>query len=245
MPRSARRAELENVRHSAASVRVIRDLAGLGALTCLSCCRVDLSSSRFDDASHDGIGQLVVCRIVDAPAGGFEVAQRFENGRDDHAAVGVERQELLRTYRRNEALVTVEERRHGVAGAFLGFGYDFAGDGIYALERVPIRPIYRAEIRANLAHALRLRPLSGAQSGVGFDEHPSCRDEELVVGIVEHNAVRRWRSPRGAGPVEVCTNNLVWGAGGVMPPSRDRILLKGPPRWSGISRSNTPTRLNR
>jgi hypothetical protein len=77
---------------------------------------------------------------VDAPAGGFEVAQRFENGRDDRTAVGVERQELLRTYRRNEALVTVKERRHGVAGALLGFGHDFAGDGIYALERVAIRP---------------------------------------------------------------------------------------------------------
>src|ERR1019366_8400062 len=128
-------------RHTAASVRVVRDLAGLGVLACLSCCRVDLSSPRFDDASHDGVRQLVVCRIVDAPAGGFEVAQRFENGRDDRTAVGVEREELLRTYRRNEALVTVQERRHGVAGAFLGFGHDFAGDGIYALERVPIRPL--------------------------------------------------------------------------------------------------------
>jgi hypothetical protein len=147
---------------SAAAVRVIRDLAGLGALDGLSCCRVDLSSPRFDDASHDGVRQLVVCRIVDAPGGGFEVAQRFENGRDDRTAVGVERQELLRTYRRNKALVTVEERSHGVAGAFLGFGHDFTGDGIYALERIPIRPIYRAEIRANLAHALRLPPLSRA-----------------------------------------------------------------------------------
>ena len=131
-------------------------------MACLSCSRVDLSSPRFDDASHDGVRQLVVCRIVDAPAGGFEVAQRFENGRDDRTAVGVERQELLRTYRRNEALVTVEERSHGIAGAFLGFGHDFAGDGKYALERVPIHPLYRAEIRAYLAHALRLRPLSRA-----------------------------------------------------------------------------------
>ena len=55
----------------------VRALGGLDALACLSCCRVDFSSPRFDNASHDGVGQLVVCRIVDAPAGGLEVSQRF------------------------------------------------------------------------------------------------------------------------------------------------------------------------
>ena len=58
--------------------------------------------------------------------------------------------------------MTVEERSHGIARAFFGFGHDFKGDRIYALKRVPIRPRYRAEIRANLAHALRLRLLSRA-----------------------------------------------------------------------------------
>jgi hypothetical protein len=63
---------------------------------------------------------------------------------------------------------------------------------------------------------------------------PSSSDEELGVGMMEHKP-----SEGGVALADLArlrfapTTSLR--AGGVMPPSRDRILLKGPPRWNGIS----------
>jgi hypothetical protein len=47
------------------------------------------------------------------------------------------------------------------------------------------------------------------------------RDEQLVVGMVEHNAVRRWRSRAELARLRFGPTTSL-GAGGVMPPSKDR-----------------------
>jgi len=42
--------------------------------------RVDLVPAHLDDAAHHGVGERVLRRVVDAPAGGLEVRELVEEG---------------------------------------------------------------------------------------------------------------------------------------------------------------------